>query len=86
MMERQIVVPEGCEILTKEAYSDLCLRASRSEEYEKAIDKMLSLINSGNRGSADYFIVDQIESIINQLRAGKETSTICRNKNDRDER
>lgn len=65
-------LPEGAEILTKEAYSDLCLRGCKSEEYDKAIDKMLSLINSGNRGSADYFIVDQIESIINQLRADKE--------------
>lgn len=65
-------LPEGAEILTAEAYSDLCLRGCKCEEYEKAIDKMLSLINSGNRGSADYFIVDQIESIINQLRADKE--------------
>ena len=25
------LLPEGCEILTKEAYSDLCLRASKGE-------------------------------------------------------
>jgi len=28
-------LPEGCEILTKEAYSDLCLRASKSEMSEQ---------------------------------------------------
>lgn len=29
-------LPEDCEILTKEAYSDLCLRASKEQTNEKS--------------------------------------------------
>jgi hypothetical protein len=30
-IENGVPLPEGAEILTKEAYSDLCMRASRAE-------------------------------------------------------
>ena len=59
------LLPEGAEILTKEAYSDLCLRASQ----EPILDKIEKEINSPNRGTCDYFIVDRIEEIIGKYKA-----------------
>lgn len=35
---------------------------------KKAIKKMDEWVHSGNRGNCDYFIVDQIEEIINRLK------------------
>ena len=37
------------------------------ETISKAINEMLKWINSNNRGSEDYFIVDKIEEIISEL-------------------
>lgn len=39
--------------------------SERSEQI-KMIKEIRKWINSGNRGSADYFIVDKIEEIINK--------------------
>ena len=35
-------------------------------EQTKMIEEIREWINSGNRGSADYFIVDKIEEILNR--------------------
>lgn len=39
---------------------------SAESEQTKMIKEIRKWINSGNRGSADYFIVDKIEEIINK--------------------
>lgn len=39
---------------------------SAQPEQTKMIKEIRKWINSGNRGSADYFIVDKIEEIINK--------------------
>ena len=39
-----IPLPEGAEILTKEAYSDLCMRAANKEPYEDAISREDALL------------------------------------------
>lgn len=39
---------------------------SAQPEQTKMIKEIREWINSGNRGSADYFIVDKIEEIINK--------------------
>jgi len=39
---------------------------STQSEQTKMIKEIRRWINSGNRGSADYFIVDKIEEIINK--------------------
>ena len=40
--------------------------AIRTAKQTKMIKEIREWINSGNRGSADYFIVDMIEEIINK--------------------
>lgn len=39
---------------------------------ESVLDKIEKEINSPNRGSCDYFIVDRIEEIINKYKAERE--------------
>lgn len=36
----------------------------RADERAKHFDKIMSFINTSNRGNCDYFIVDQIEKYI----------------------
>ena len=43
---------------------------SAQSEQTKMIKEIGEWINSGNRGSADYFIVDKIEEIINKYECG----------------
>ena len=38
---------------------------------DSVLDKIEEEINSSNRGTCDYFIVDRIEEIINKYKAGK---------------
>ena len=42
------------------------LPSAQSEQTKMIIKEIREWINSGNRGSADYFIVDKIEEIINK--------------------
>lgn len=44
---------------------DYTVLSSAQPEQTKMIKEIRKWINSGNRGSADYFIVDKIEEIIN---------------------
>lgn len=39
---------------------------------EPVLDKIEKEINSPNRGTCDYFVIDQIEKIINKYKAGSE--------------
>jgi len=48
-----------------EAQTELMMLPSAQPEQTKMIKEIRKWINSGNRGSADYFIVDKIEEIIN---------------------
>jgi len=43
----------------------------RNADYVSTIETIKTFINSGNRGNADYFIVDQIESAIIGLEKGQ---------------
>ena len=47
------------------------LRAIKALEQEPILDKIRAEINSPNRGTCDYFIVDRIEEIINKYTTGK---------------
>ena len=51
---------DACEL----AISDM----EKIEKYEEAMGEILAEINTSNRGTCDYYIVDQIENIINGLR------------------
>lgn len=54
-----------------EVYEALDLAISdmeKIEKYEQAMEEMLTEINTPNRNTCDYYIVDQIENIINGLR------------------
>ena len=48
-----------------QAQTELMMLPSAQPEQTKMIKEIRKWINSGNRGSADYFIVDKIEEIIN---------------------
>ncbi len=48
------------------AIEEFCDLPSAQPEQTKIIKEIRKWINSGNRGSADYFIVDKIEEIINK--------------------
>lgn len=41
-------------------------------EQESIIDKIEEELNSPNRGTCDYFVIDRIEEIINEHKAGGE--------------
>ena len=58
----------GLEIYSDEAVPVTYLQSLPSAEPEqtKMIKEIRKWINSRNRGSADYFIVDKIEEIINK--------------------
>ena len=59
-----------CDYDIHSAIYDACnsIKSLPSAELEqiKMIKEIRKWINSGNRGSADYFIVDKIEEIINK--------------------
>lgn len=46
--------------------------AIKALEQEPILDKIRAVINSPNRGTCDYFIVDRIEEIINEYKAESE--------------
>lgn len=46
--------------------------AIKALEQEPVLDKIRATINSPNRGTCDYFIVDRIEEIINKYKAESE--------------
>ena len=48
--------------------------AIKALEREPILDKIRAEINSPNRGTCDYFIVDRIEEIINKYKAESEDS------------
>ena len=55
--------------ITKAAFDalEMAIEAlAASSKQTKMIKEIRKWINSGNRGSADYFIVDKIEEIINE--------------------
>ena len=43
--------------------------AIKALEQEPILDKIRAVINSPNRGTCDYFLVDRIEEIINEYKA-----------------
>ena len=48
-----------------EAQTELMMLPSVQPKQNEMIEEIRKWINSGNRGNADYFIVDRIEEIIN---------------------
>lgn len=57
----------GCPISDAYFALDKAINALTAQpEQTQMIKEIRKWINSGNRGSADYFIVDQIEEIINK--------------------
>ena len=51
---------------------EFCPQGRFTVVQESVIDKIEKEINSPNRGSCDYFIVDRIEEIINKYKAERE--------------
>jgi hypothetical protein len=51
-----------------EAYKMAFKALEQNVKLKKAIEKIDEWVHSGNRGNCDYFIVDQIEEIINGLK------------------
>lgn len=52
---------------------DALIEEVRADERAKHFDKIMSFINTSNRGNCDYFIVDQIEKYIaEQLKSNKQ--------------
>lgn len=48
---------------------DMAIEAlEQNVKLKEAIEKMDEWVHSGNRGNCDYFIVDQVEEIINGLK------------------
>ena len=58
-----LVEDESCKVWFKLALQNL---PSAQPEQAKMIKEIRKWINSKNRGSADYFIIDKIEEIINK--------------------
>lgn len=56
----------GCWIRYKMFEIAIASAPTIEPEQTKMIKEIRKWINSGNRGNADYFIVDQIEEIINK--------------------
>lgn len=54
---------------------DACRGAIELLKQEPILDKIEKEINSPNRGTCDYFIVDRIEQIINKYKAESEGKT-----------
>ena len=55
----------GMKRMQKQAITELANLPSAEPEQTAMIKEIRRWINSGNRGNADYFIVDRIEEIIN---------------------
>lgn len=55
-----------------EEYNDAVNMAIKALEQEPIIGKIEEEINSPNRGTCDYFIVDRIEEIIHKYKAESE--------------
>lgn len=53
-------------------YYEVLDLAIKALEQEDVLDKIKDEINSPNRGTCDYFIVDRIEEIINKHKAESE--------------
>lgn len=52
----------------KEALQMANKALEQNVKLKEAIEKMDKWVHSGNRGNCDYFIVDQVEEIINGLK------------------
>lgn len=61
------IMVDFCNTVIKKFEQEPCEDCIKREPIQEAIKDMLGWINSGNRGNADYFIVDQIEEIIAEL-------------------
>lgn len=51
-----------------EAMAMAIVALEQNVKLKEAIEKMDKWVHSGNRGNCDYFIVDQVEKIINGLK------------------
>lgn len=56
-----------------EEYRQLSEWLKELKTYRNAITEMKKWINSNNRGNADYFIVDKIEGIIEEVYADEDS-------------
>lgn len=69
--------PEGAEILTKEAYSDLCLRASLGLEQGSVLDKIRAEIEQMDFDFGDFYdhtyvIKEMVLEVIDRYRVKSE--------------
>lgn len=55
------------------------IRAEERKKFEKVISEIKGWLNSGNRGSCDYFIVDKIEETIAEYEKEQKNESKRRN-------
>jgi hypothetical protein len=55
-----------------ETMVEFCNTVIKALEQQKVLDEIEKEINSPNRGTCDYFIVDRIEEIINKYKSESE--------------
>ena len=67
-MSDQAIWLKGLEKERKEAEEMAIKALEQNAKLKEAIEKMDEWVHSGNRGNCDYFIVDQVEEIINGLK------------------
>ena len=56
----------------QEQYKLICEKAEKYDRLVGMLDKIRAEINSPNRGTCDYFIVDRIEEIIDKYKPESE--------------
>lgn len=68
-----IEVFKGFKFLPKEQKAvDLAIKALEQEPKTDILEQIIAEINTSNRGTCDYYIVDRIEEIINEYQKGGE--------------
>lgn len=67
-----VLMPLDIDFDYKEAI-DLAIKALEQEPKTDILEQIIAEINTSNRGTCDYYIVDRIEEIINEYqKEGKE--------------
>ena len=60
----------GCDDIPATVVEDLIDNAQTVEPKTDILEQIISEINTSNRGTCDYYIVDRIEEIINEYQKG----------------
>lgn len=70
-----VLMPLDINFDYKEAI-DLAIKALKQEPETDILEQIIAEINTSNRGTCDYYIVDRIEKIINEYQKKVKTNEI----------